>query len=235
MTLDTNTADMQKLTARLNALDAKLNSAIKGARTRNFISLLIAAVAVIVIGAVLYYVHVRFSTEVTPDLAATVATQYVDDNLPEASAKLEASLKDNAPGVVAQGETQLRNLPARLQDQFHHSASKALDAEMPDLQTRLEATLAQGLADSRAKASQVQGADDEARFREMARALADTYGTETSKLVDDVNSQYIKASGDVVSGLTLLAEGKNLTPEQKTQRNLVRDFLVMAKEAGAAK
>jgi hypothetical protein len=235
MTLDTNTGDMQKLAARLNALDAKLAAAIKGARARNFFSLLIAAVAVIVVGAVLYYVHVRFSTEVTPDLAATVVQQYVDENLPTASAQLEKSLKDNAPAVVSEGEKQFRALPGRLQEQFRQSASRALDAEMPDLQNRLAATLQQGLADARAKASEVAGKDDETKFREMVRALASTYGSETMKLVDDVNAQYTKASGDIVNGLTMLAEGKNLSPQQKTQRNLVRDFLVMAKEAAEAK
>jgi hypothetical protein len=237
MTLDPNTnptGDLRKVASKLDALDTRLSSAIKGARARNFIALVLATASAIMIGGWLYYAHVRFSSEVNPDLVASVMQQYIDENLPAASAQLESSLKSNAPSVVSEGEKQLRALPGRLQDQFHQSASKALDAEMPDFQTRLTATLEDGLASARAEASQVPGKDDEARFREMVRSMASTYGTETTRLVDDVNGQYTKASGDIVAGLTLLAEGKNLTPQQKTQRNLVRDFLIMAREASAA-
>jgi hypothetical protein len=53
------------------------------------------------------------------------------------------------------------------------------------------------------------------------------------KMVDEQNAQYTKASGDIVNYLNLLAEGKKLTDQQKTQRNLVRDFLILAKESGA--
>ena len=35
----------------------------------------------------------------------------------------------------------------------------------------------------------------------------------------------------MVLDLNMLAEDKNLTPQQKTQRNLIRDFLILAKEA----
>jgi hypothetical protein len=238
MTLDPNTnpgGDLRKVAASLDALDAKLASAIQGARARNFITLLLATISAVLIGGWLWYAHERFSSEVNPDLVASVMQQYIDENLPAASAQLESSLKSNAPSVVSEGEKQFRALPARLQEQFHQSATKALDAEMPELQARLTDTLQSGLASARAQAAQVPGKDDEARFREMARSLASVYGTETTKLVDDVNVQYVKGSGNIVAGLTLLAEGKNLTPEQKTQRNLVRDFLVMAREAASAK
>jgi hypothetical protein len=236
MTLDPNNSsagDLRKVAASLDSLDAKLASAISGARARNFITLLLATVSAILIGFWLFYAHERFSSEVNPDLVASVMQQYIDENLPAASVQLESSLKNNAPSVVNEGEKQFRGLPARLQDQFHQSAVKALDSEMPELQTRLTATLRDGLEASRAQVSQVQGESDEARFRELARSLASLYGTETIKLVDDVNVRYTKASGDIVTGLNMLAEGKNLTSEQKTQRNLVRDFLVMAKEAAA--
>ena len=54
---------------------------------------------------------------------------------------------------------------------------------------------------------------------------------EALKFTDDVYNQYTKGAGDIVNGLALLAEEKSLTPEQKTQRNLVRDFLILAHDS----
>jgi hypothetical protein len=209
-----------------------LSGAIGAARKRNGATLIISVASALIIGAWLVYAHMRFSNEVTPGLAATLLQGYIEQNLPTATAQLENSLKQNAPSVIGEGEKQLRGMPVRLQAQFHDEASKALDAEMPQLQARLYTTLKEGLAEARAAGKDVSSdKDDEARFRALATSLATLYGTESMKAVDDVNSQYTKASGDIVNGLNLLAEGKNLTPEQKTQRNLVRDFLILAKES----
>jgi hypothetical protein len=233
--MSSSTGDLQGVARRLDSLEAQVSESIRGSRTRNSITIAFALVAVVLVGFWLYYAHLKFSSQVNPDLAADLVQGYIQDNLPGATAQLESSLRQNAPSVINEGEKQLRALPGHLETQFHQQAQRALDEEMPALQARLYTTLKEGLAEARAVGKDAApDKDDEARFRALAQSLATLYGTESTKLVDDVNSQYTKASGDIVNGLNLLAEGKNLTPQQKTQRNLVRDFLILARDSGGA-
>jgi len=98
-------------------------------------------------------------------------------------------------------------------------------------QDRLYQSMKFGLADATTQVKKTPGEDDAAKFKNLADALAVLYRGEGMRFTDEVYATYTKASGDIVNGLNMLAEDKNLTPEQKTQRNLVRDFLILAKDA----
>lgn len=233
-TLDNAGPDLQRIARNIDDLDAKVTAIIRSSRTRNFVTLVVAVVSAMLIGYWLYYAHTRFSSEVNPDLVADLGQKYVEEYLPSASAQLEVSLRDNAPSVIDEGEKRLRALPARLDDQFRAAARQRIESQMPEVQDRLYATLKAGLADAQSQVAKVPGEDDAARFRNLTETLAKLYATETRKFTDDVYAHYTKGSGDIVNGLNLLAEGKNLTREQITQRILVRDFLILAKhQAGS--
>ena len=223
--------DLRSVAARLDALDASVASVLKSSRIRNFFTAVIAVVSVMLIGYWLAYAHLRITNELNPDLVANVGQAYLENYIPSASAHLESTLKANAPAVVDEGERRLRALPARLDDQFQTQARKAIDAKMPEIQERLYQSMKAGLAEASAQVKKSPGEDDAAKFRNLADALAVLYRGEALKFTDETYASYTKTSGDVVNGLNMLAEDKNLTPEQKTQRNLVRDFLILAKGA----
>ncbi len=223
--------EMQTPAIKLDQLDAKIETIVAAARRRNFFTVLLAIISTLLIGGWLYYAHRQFATQVTPDLAATFGEKYLQEYLPTASEQAEVSLKEQAPSVVGEGEKQLKAFPAQMEAQFHERARREMDARTPELEDRLLLTLKSGLAEARSKAEQGEGKDDESRFRVMLEMLADTYGKETIKTANEYHAQYARASGDVIGGLAALAEAKSLTPEQTRQRNLVRDFLILAKES----
>ena len=224
-----NSPNLQNIAAKLDALDASVASVVKSSRIRNFFTLVIAVVSVLMIGYWLAYAHTRFSSEVNPELAADLGQKYLEEYIPSAAAQLEASMKENAPSVVAEGEKRLRALPVRLDEQFRADAKQAIETRMPDVQERLYQSLKAGLTDATAQVKKSPGEDDAARFRNLAESLSVLYRTEALKFTDDTYAQYTKGANDVTSGLNMLAEGKNLTPQQMTQRNLVRDFLILAR------
>jgi len=218
--------------AKLDALDQKVARIMRSSHRRNTFTLVVGVASILLIGYWLYYAHNRFSNEVTPQLVAAIGQHYIEDYLPSASAQLQDSMEANAPHVIDEGEKQLHEMPARAEDAFRTQVNTALDQEMPTVQDRLYESMKSGLSDARKTADASNaGKSDEDRFRGMLRALAVVYGTETSGFVDQTHSDYIKNSGDIVNGLNLLAEGKNLSPQQQTQRNLVRDLLILAKES----
>jgi hypothetical protein len=224
-------ADLRSIAARLDALDASVASVLKSSRIRNFFTLVIAVVSVLLIGYWLAYAHLRITNELNPDLVANVGQAYLENYIPSASANLESTLKANAPAAIDEGERRLRAIPARLDDQFRAKARQAIDAKMPEVQERLYQSMKGGLVDATAQVKKTPGDDDAARFRNLADALAVLYRGEAMKFTDEVYASYTKASGDIINGLNMLAEDKNLTAQQKTQRNLVRDFLILAKDA----
>src|SRR5579862_3500377 len=227
MTLDPNTS----IAAKLDALDRKITAAVRSSQRRNTATIAIGLVSTLLIGYWLYYAHGRFANEVTPQLVANVAQKYVEDYLPSASAQLQDSLEANAPHVIDEGEKQLHAVPGHMEDAFRTQVRATLDAEMPKVEDRLYETMKSGLVQAQQTAAQTDpGKSDEQRFRGMLGALAVVYGTETSGFVNQIHADYIKNSGDIINGLNLLAEGKKLTPQQQTQRNLVRDLLILARE-----
>jgi hypothetical protein len=223
--------DLTSAAARLDALDASVASVLKSSRVRNFFTAVIAVVSIALIGYWLAYAHLRITSELNPDLVADVGQSYLETYIPSASTHLESTLKANAPSVIDEGERRLRALPARLDDQFRTQARQAIDARMPEVQERLYQSMKAGLVEATAQMKKTPGEDDAARFRNLADALAVLYRSEAMKFTDDTYAGYTKSAGDIVNGLNMLAEDKNLTPQQKTQRNLVRDFLILAKSA----
>jgi len=226
-----NEADLQAIAAKLDILESNLTSSIRSAHTRNTVMLVVALGSALGIGCWLAYAHHRFTSEINPTLVADLGQKYLEDYLPSATSQLEASLKQNAPSIIAQGENRLRAVPASLEEQFRSSARREIDARIPDLKERLYQSLKVGLTDAQGTITKSPGDDDAARFRNLADSMGALYRTQTLKLTDDLYSQYAHGSGDIVNGLALLAEDKNLTREQKTQRNLVRDFLILARDA----
>jgi hypothetical protein len=228
MTLDPNAS----AAAKLDALDQRVAALMRSSQRRDTFTLIIGVVSTLLIGYWLYYAHGRFSNEVTPQLVAAVAQQYIQDYLPSASAQLQDSMEANAPHVIDEGEKQLQAVPARLDDAFRTQVRSALDEEMPTVEDRLYLSMKNGLTEARETADASNaGKTDEERFRGMLRALAVVYGNETIRFVDQTHADYVKNSGDIINGLNLLAEGKNLSPQQQTQRNLIRDLLILARES----
>ena len=83
MSLDPQTAqssnepDLKTIAAKLDGLDAKVASAIRGSRTRNMLTLIAGVVSVLLIGYWLAYAHTRFTSEVNPDLMASLGQSYL--------------------------------------------------------------------------------------------------------------------------------------------------------------
>jgi hypothetical protein len=223
-------SELRSIAARLEELDAAVAGVVRSSKVRNLFTAVIAVVSVFLIAYWLMYAHRRFTSEVNPDLVASLGQKYLDEYLPQAAVQLQTSMKSNAPAVVAEGEKRLKALPVRLDDQFRSQAKQAIEARMPEVQERLYQSMKAGLADATAQVKKSPGEDDAARFRNLAESLAVLYRTEALKFADDTYTQYTKGAGDIVNGLNMLAEDKNLTPQQKTQRNLVRDFLILAHE-----
>lgn len=230
--MTTPTAD--PLVARLEVLEAKLDAATRRARSRSWIAPTLAVISTCLIAYWLYYAHHRFSTEVNPDLIAQLSQSYLQDNLPQAGQQLEASLRENAPSFINEGEARLKALPERLTTQLRTAAIQKIEQQMPEVQTRLAAALKQGLDEAKgAGAGGVATDNDDVRFHAMVNELGKVYRAETLKFVDQVHQQYTEASGNIVANLAVLAEGKGLTPTQESQRRLVHDFLVLAREYDA--
>jgi hypothetical protein len=227
MTFDPNATTA----ARLDALERRLNAIMLSSQRRNTSTIILGALSVVLIGYWLYYAHHRFANEVTPQLAAKVGQAVIEDYLPTASAQLQTSLEANAPHVIDEGETQLHSVPERLDDAFRTQVRSTLDQEMPQVEDRLYVSMKSGLAQAQEESEKTNlGKSDEERFRGMLAALAVIYGAETAGFVDQVHADYVKNSGDIINGLNLLAEGKNLTSQQQSQRNLIRDALILARE-----
>ena len=111
-----------------------------------------------------------------------------------------------------EGESRLRALPVRLDDQFRTTAREQIQARIPDLQERLYQSLKAGLTDAEKQIKTTPGEDDSARFRGLADSLAALYRTDALKFTDDLYAQYRAGSGDIVNGLGAACRGKEPHP-----------------------
>jgi hypothetical protein len=216
---------------RLDALDASLDRAVRAARRRNTVTLVLSIVSLCLIAFYLKKAHGQFTSWDANQVAAYGQARLVD-YMPDAAQDLKKSLREQAPSVISTGEQRLRELPDRFASTLESQFEQQLTARTPEAEQKLYDALKASLTEADAHVQAAGGAKggDEERFKSMLDTLAHAYGTETTKLLDDVHGNYQAGSGDLVGYLDLLADGKQLTPPQQSQRTMIRNFLVLARE-----
>jgi hypothetical protein len=216
--------------SELQALRNDIDHAISSSRRKNAISLILCVVSVGLIAYWLYYAHTKFAA-VDPNFAADYAQSQLTDYMPQAGTDLEASLKSYAPQFISQVESRLQVLPDRFADELKTRTQSQLDAAAPQIQDELYKSLKAGLDQAKANVKPgAKGADDSARFQSMLDALADTYRDESIKLVDQVHSKYTANGSDIVAYIQVLANNKNLDRREQLHRDMLQNFLVIAKQ-----
>jgi hypothetical protein len=221
-----STAAADQLAAKLRALESALDNAVRGARRRNMLSILISLFALVAIGYWLWYAHGRFSREATPETFAGAASGQLHDYMPAASLELEKQLKERAPDMVEQGVKRLRAAPDQFADQLNSEAAKRMDADMPKLENALYEHLAVTVKQARATADEANPkGTDEQKFKAMLDALAVTYEQESTKLLTNAYDTYTSHAREILAYLEHLADGKNLDRRDELHRDLVRSVL----------
>jgi hypothetical protein len=154
------------------------------------------------------------------------------ESMPGAADELKRSLREQAPSVIAAGEQRLRELPDRFAETLQQTVEKQLEARAPEAEEKLYEALKAGLdeADAHVKAAGGAKGDDEAQFKTMLDTLAHLYGTQTLKFLDDLHGTFQDRSAGLIGYLDALAEGQQLTPQMQSQRTMIRNFLVLARE-----
>ena len=230
MTLD-NTAGSAGAARRLEALQAQLDRAVRAARARNAIVLILGVIVLGLLGFYLWYANREF-TGWDADRVADYGQSQLVESMPAAATELKRSLREQAPQVIANGEQRLRELPDQFAAKLRRDLGKQLTERAPAAEEQLYEALKAGLAEADKHVAEVGGAtmDDEAKFKALLDTLAVVYGTETAKFADRLHGSYKDGSADVIGYLDMLAEGKNLDEQQQSQRTMIRNFLVLARE-----
>lgn len=231
MTMDnTFAAGRGDVARRLESLDATLDRAVRAVRRRNLITLVLAILSLCLITYYLWVAHRAF-TSWDADRVAMYGQSQLEAQMPDAAEELKRSLRQQAPSVIDTGEQRLRELPDRFSETLEKTVDQQLAAKAPDAEERLYQVLRAGLVEAEKHVDAAGGAsgDDEQRFRTMLDSLAQLYGTETLKLLDQLHGSYKTGSADVLGYLDMLAEGQHLTPQQQSQRTMIRNFLILAR------
>ena len=216
---------------RLDALSAHLERSVRSARRRNVITLVLAIISLALIGYYLFVAHREF-TKWDAEVVADYGQARLIDALPGAAQDLKKSLREQAPNVIDAGEQELRQMPDRLVETLQREVEQRLAERAPEAEERLYQTLLASIdeADKQVSAAAGEKRDDEERFKAMLDVLVHAYGTETSKLLENVHERYKTGATDIIGYLDLLAEGEQLTPQQESQRTMIRTFLILARE-----
>ena len=216
---------------RLDALDASLDRAVRATRRRNVITLVLAIISLCLIAFYLRHAHHSFVSWDANQVADYGQARLVE-YMPDAAQDLKKSLRKQAPSVIANGEQRLRDLPEHFADKLEQTVEKQITDKSPEAEEHLYQALKAGIAEADAHVQAAGGAtgSDEQRFKTMLDTLAHVYGTETIKFLDQLHGNYKEGSGDVIGYLAMLADGQHLTPQQQSQRTMIHNFLILARE-----
>jgi hypothetical protein len=145
---------------------------------------------------------------------------------------MKRSLREQAPSVIKAGEDQLREVPNTFAAYLQNQLDQKLEAARPEAEAKLYEALKQSLDEADKHVAEVGGntKNDEEKFKVLLDTLVSTYGTQTTKLLDDLHARYKGGATDILSHLDRLAEGKNLDAKEEAQRSMIRNFLVLARE-----
>lgn len=229
MTLD-NSAGLAGAGRRLDIVQAKLDKAVRAARARNAFALILALISLVLIGYWLYVAYREFTSFGAEEVTRYGQSQLVEQ-MPAAATELKRSLREQAPSVISSGEQRLREMPDKFAWTLQEQLGKQLKERSPEAEERLYTALHDGIAEADKHLQEAGGqGNDEAKFKAMLDVLAHVYGTETSKLIDQLHGNFKDGSADLVAHLDRLAEGKDLTAQEQSQRTMIRNFLILARE-----
>jgi hypothetical protein len=232
MTMDNTISPARADVARrLDALDETLDRAVRAARRRNVIALVLAIISLCLIAYYLRYAHREFASWDAERVTQYGQAQLVSQ-MPDAAQELKQSLRQQAPSVIDAGEQRLRELPDRFAETLQKSLEQQLAVRSPEAEEQLYQAMKAGLAEADAHVKDAGGpaASDEERFKTLLDTLAHLYGTQTLKFLDELHGRFQTRSADLIGYLDLLAEGQQLTAQQQSQRTMIRNFLVLARE-----
>jgi len=222
-----NAPSMQAVVQEIKETQATLDSAIAAARRRNTISLCVSLLLLALLGAYLVYFHDRFSNEVTPADAGNYIHGVVTDQLPAAQVQLEAAIKQNTPHFLDRAQERLMAMPDDVANETEKRLRAQMDQQMPVIEDQLYEALTMALA--QAPPPQLATNDDVARYTAVLDSAAALYKSQTLKLADGLYDQYEQSSGSFISDLDALAQNHNLTPKQKHEREMFRDYLIIVR------
>lgn len=222
--------DLNTLSRKVASLDAEMQRHLRSTRSRNHSVTFFSVITIVAVVIYLVYAYYRFGNEVTPDLVAYNLQGQFQQMLPDARQQLQENLKSNAPHYVDDALNQLQNVPMQFADRLHDEASAALDKDMTSVQDELYQAMKSAL-DNAAKQNPSGGAaTDQQRMQSALDAVATTYGTETTRLVDQVHRDYAADATSFIDYLDHLAGNQGLDHRDQLYRRMFRTMFMLVRE-----
>ena len=217
--LDQNVAELQ----------AQLEAQVHAVRRSNRVTLIVGIVLAVIIGVYLYVLTGLLGDYVGgPKAMAELAQGVVVENLPAVAANIEQNLKDSAPDIVSNSRAALLDGIPGVRKELETTATKRLvDRATQTLQAHMDELVSDMISRDRAmigplitKAETVKGA---ARLTtEFERSFQKTLGDPLKQELDKGCNRDLR---DAVTRLRRLRTGRDLTPDEKWEKQTVTKFM----------
>ena len=184
-------------------------------------------VLLLLLGGWLIYITSRFTSQLQPDSAAEITEGLVMQQISDKGPDLQTQLKQKIPEIIAQApDYALKQLPdyrQSLETRIKDDLKKYCDNIAPQMGAQLDTFLDQ----NKDQVHQlITDANDPSKAKQIGVELRDTFlkamdeptGGESVRTKIDAA---LASLHDVEKRMTHLADGKNLTPEEKKTRHAI--------------
>ncbi len=223
-----NNNDTSATEKRLAELEAQLDKTLAQTRQKAMILRIVAVLAVGLMGFYFYYAHKQieqFDTEAVADILQHRLTEA----LPDASRQISASLKSQAPSVVADAEARLLQVPheligIQLKGYLQHHVAEQIRVVEDEFYATVKAQIDN--IKTTHLSNRPQPLDEKETIALLDQVLA-TYGQQASIVLDNVYHDYANQADALIGYMHKLASNQSLSRREQLHRDLLQTFLAL--------
>lgn len=226
-------AKVAEVAGAVDALNAQLTKQIQAAHSRTHALQVVGIIFLAIVVAYLSWLtsKVRGTVGDPEGLAVLIKTK-ADSRLPDLLEKIERALNDQAPEVVKTvRETLIGEMP-KLRTRLENHVGETLDALMDKLDADMDKTIDEAIRDHKKDLQPlVAKATDPTKAAELQEEFKDIFEDIVGKRFDEHLEKFDKSMTAIERRLDRLHIGKNLTPEEQLEKELIATVMIAIDEA----
>ncbi|MFM8706167.1 MAG: hypothetical protein ACKOHG_20370 [Planctomycetia bacterium] len=222
------------LESKVMKLHSRMEETVAQGRRRLLTTAVVMAGLLLAASGYLWWLYSKIAEFADARTVVELASAQIEPQLNVEASRFGDTLEAQAPAVLDQAEKVVLAAPPQIAREVENYASAFVDKQLSSLETQAYDVVSKTLANSIIKA-QEQGIDlnDEKQFDALVASAAPTMRDALKKALDKLYEEYSVGADNVgayIEELVAGTGGKQLTPLQKSQREVLLTGLAIIKK-----
>ena len=222
------------LESKIMKLHSRMEETVAQGRRRLLTTAVVMGCLLLGASGYLWWLYSKIAEFADARTIVELAAAQVEPQLNVEASRFGDTLEAQAPAVLDQAEKAVLAAPPQIARELHNYTSTFVDKQLSSLETQAYDVVSKTLEGAITKANE-QGIDlsDEKQLDALIDSAAPTMRDTLKKAVDELYGEYSAGAdslGGYIEQLAVAGDGKQLTPLQQSQREILLTGLALIKK-----